>query len=118
MKIQEFEYERPVMYVNGEDKICLNCTPSENKKLYATLSDTHHISVVNVELQDTESFNDIDRLSVMLFDKDTIDIKVGERVTITGEIAVIHKDGLENSKSKMFSFLFAESIKYENKAII
>ena len=64
----------------------------EWKKIYATLSDTEYVSVVNVELQDTESFNDIDRLSVMLFDRDTENISVGERVTVSGEIAVIHKE--------------------------
>jgi replicative DNA helicase Mcm len=116
-KLTEFEYQRPTTEIKSDDRICFGCT-STGKKMYATLSDTDYISVLNVELQDTESFNDIDRLPVMLFDKDTIDIKVGERVTITGEIVVIHKDGRDISRTKMFPFLFSESIKYENKAII
>jgi DNA replicative helicase MCM subunit Mcm2 (Cdc46/Mcm family) len=117
-KLTEFEYERPATEIKYEDQICFGCTTSAGKKTLATVSDTDYTSVVNVELQDTETFNDIDRLSVMLFDKDTIDIKVGERVTITGEIAVIHKDGRDNSRSKMFAFLISESIKYEYKAIV
>ena len=54
-------------------------------------------SVIKVELQDADSFNDIDCLSVMLFDNDTESIRVGERVIITGEIVILDI-GLEKAK--------------------
>lgn len=114
-KTTEFEYQRPTTEVKYDDRICFNCTAS-GSKVVATLSDTDYVSVMNVELQDTGSFNDIDRLSVMLFDKDTENINVGERVTIAGEIAIIPKNA--NKNSKLFSWLFAESIKYENKTVV
>ena len=62
-----------------------------------------------IELQETNTFDDLDRLSVFLFDEDTIGIKVGENVEIIGEIKI-----LENN-FKYFPYLYCESIKYINK---
>ena len=42
------------------------------------------ISVVDIELQDTEKFNDIEHLHVKLFEDDTNDVGAGEIVAITG----------------------------------
>ena len=52
----------------------------------------NHKSTVIIELQDTNSFDDLDRLPVFLFDEDTIGIKVGENVEVIGEIKIIEKE--------------------------
>jgi replicative DNA helicase Mcm len=66
-------------------------------------------STVTIELQDTNSFDDLDRLPVFLFDKDTIGIKVGENVEVIGEIKIL------NNNFKYFPYLFGQSIQYLNR---
>src|SRR5688572_30351387 len=44
-----------------------------------------HKNTVMIELQDT-MFSEIERLSVFLFDQDTVEIKVGENAEIIGDI--------------------------------
>ena len=78
---------------------------------------TYHIkpldfkSSVLIELQDTDTFDDLDRLPVFLFDHDTVDInkRIGENVEVVGEIKIV-----ENN-FKYFSYLYCESIKYLNQ---
>ena len=78
---------------------------------------TYHIkpldfkSSVLIELQDTDTFDDLDRLPVFLFDNDTVDInkRIGENVEVVGEIKIV-----ENN-FKYFSYLYCESIKYLNQ---
>ena len=62
-------------------------------------------------MQDTDTFDDLDRLPVFLFDNDTVDInkRIGENVEVVGEIKIV-----ENN-FKYFSYLYCESIKYLNK---
>ena len=68
-----------------------------------------HKNTVMIELQDTNTFDDLDRLPVFLFDEDTIGIKFGENAEIVGDIKI-----LENN-FKYFPYLYCESIKYLNK---
>ena len=68
-----------------------------------------HKNTVMIELQEINSFDELNRLSVFLFDEDTIGIKVGENVEVIGEIKI-----LENN-FKYFPYLYCESIKYINK---
>ena len=70
-----------------------------------------HKNSVLIELQDANTFDDLDRLPVLLFDNDTIDIskKIGENAEIIGEIKIV-----ENS-FKYYPYLYCESIKYLNK---
>lgn len=62
-------------------------------------------------MQDTETFNEIERLYVILFDEDTIDINLGERVVITGQIEIV----TESRRQRSHSILFARSVEYEAK---
>ena len=66
-------------------------------------------NAVIVELQDIDTFNDMDRLPVILFDNDTEGIRVGDMVIIKGDIRII-----ENKKG-LFTHLYAESIQYLNR---
>ena len=53
-----------------------------------------HKNSVLIELQETNSFDDLDRLPVFLFDNDTIDInkRIGENVEIIGEIKILENN--------------------------
>ena len=66
-------------------------------------------STVTIELQDTNSFDDLDRLPVLLFDNDTIGIKVGENVEVVGEVKII------NNNLKYYPYLYGQSIQYLNR---
>ena len=66
-------------------------------------------STVTIELQDTNSFDDLDRLPVLLFDNDTIGIKVGENVEVVGEVKII------NNNFKYYPYLYGQSIQYLNR---
>jgi DNA replicative helicase MCM subunit Mcm2 (Cdc46/Mcm family) len=70
------------------------------------------ISAVTVELQDLDAFSEIERLPVILFEDDTRQIHVGERVTITGKVHII---GGSRKKGTKISSLYANSLAYEGK---
>ena len=68
-----------------------------------------HKNTVIIELQDSNSFDDLDRLSVFLFDQDTIGIKVGENVEVIGEIKILEKNFI------YLPYLYGQSIQYLNR---
>jgi replicative DNA helicase Mcm len=105
--LKEIEFERPATRVSKADCRCNTC----DKPAYV-IADYVYVSAVNVELQDIDSFNDIDRLNVILFDKDTENVNVGERVIITGDIVI------RNIRYIFFPFLYATCIKYEKKETV
>ena len=107
LNLMEIEFERPVTSINERGFKCNRCNEP------VTDANRFFKSVIKVELQDADSFNDIDRLSVMLFDNDTESIRVGERVIITGEIVILDSRG--GNKGKLFPYVYSESIKYEKR---
>ena len=102
--------EKAIREPNKQGLICTQC--STDKTVYTTVIDKSYTSVINIELQDTDSFNDIDRLTCLLFDENTKGIRVGERVTVTGELMIL---GNISKYGKQFPFLYVDSINYENK---
>ena len=72
-----------------------------------------YVSTVDIELQDPDKFNEIERLSVRLFEKNTENIIVGEIVTITGNLHVVRKN--DNPNSKAVTVLYAQCIEYVNR---
>jgi replicative DNA helicase Mcm len=70
-----------------------------------------HKSSIIIELQDTNSVDDLDSLTVYIFDKDTegISKKMGENAEVIGEIKIV-----ENN-FKYYPYLYCESIRYLNK---
>jgi len=105
--LREIPLEKPEFEISYKECKCEKCNQT------AKNLNCQYVSVVNIELQDTDSFNDIERLSVLLFDKDTENVNVGERVIIEGEIFVLYPNG--KTKGKLFSYFYANSIKYENR---
>jgi replicative DNA helicase Mcm len=68
-----------------------------------------YVNAVTVELQDTDTFSEIERLPVVLFDNDTKNIHVGERVSVSGRLHVIQQKG------RSFPFVYAQAIEYESR---
>ena len=97
----------PISPINIKKENCPRC----QKENCVIETDCIYVNAVTVELQDTETFNEIERLHVILFDEDTIDINLGERVVITGQIE-IHT---ESRRQRSHSILFARSVEYEAK---
>ena len=97
----------PISTLNVKKENCFRC----QKENCVIETDCTYVNAVTVELQDTETFNEIERLHVILFDEDTIDINLGERVVITGQIEILN----ETRHQRSHSILFAKSVEYESK---
>jgi DNA replicative helicase MCM subunit Mcm2 (Cdc46/Mcm family) len=105
------EYKRPLFRPpTKEIKKCPICSGGFNNGNLTLKSSYEYFSTVDIELQDPDKFNEIERLSVRLFEKNTENIVLGEIVTIIGNISIERKN--DNPKNKMISVLYAESIEY------
>ncbi|MGD9673850.1 MAG: AAA family ATPase [Candidatus Nitrosocosmicus sp.] len=69
-----------------------------------------YVNAVTIEIQDSETFNDLEKISCVLFDENTKDIQIGSGVVIAGKIKIINQ---KNKKS--FPCIYSTSIHYENK---
>jgi replicative DNA helicase Mcm len=90
---------------NREPNKCLSCNENNPTTTY------EYVNAITIELQDPNTFNEIERLPVVLFDKDTWDIYAGERVNVTGHIHIIQN----RTRGKFFAFLYSDSINYEKR---
>jgi DNA replicative helicase MCM subunit Mcm2 (Cdc46/Mcm family) len=91
------------------NQTCDNC----NKSVKTLEEMNEYVNAVSIELQDSDTFSDIEKLSCILFDENTIDIQVGSKVVISGSIQIVNQ---KNKKS--ISYLYSSSIHYENKEIL
>jgi hypothetical protein len=66
-KLVELDLSPPSFNILNIEKRCDKCA-----KLTKNSLNFEYKNAITIELQDTESFNDIDRLSAILFDNDTI----------------------------------------------
>ncbi|MGD9532202.1 MAG: AAA family ATPase [Candidatus Nitrosocosmicus sp.] len=73
-------------------------------------SEYGYVNAVTIEIQDSETFNDLEKISCVLFDENTKDIQIGSNVIVEGKIKIISQ---KNKKS--FPCLYSTSIQYENK---
>ena len=104
-KLNEVCFPEPVFNIKSEDR---KCTNSNCQKLISNVN-YDYCNAVIVELQDLEQFNDLERLSVYLFDKNTENIRVGENVIVNGQIQINELNG----KKKLFPYLYVKSIEYD-----
>ncbi|MGD1838590.1 MAG: AAA family ATPase [Nitrososphaeraceae archaeon] len=104
-KLNELTFPYPESRISYSDKRCKTCN-----KFIKNDPNPDFKKAVIVELQDTETFNDIDILPVFLFDKNTVGIRVGETVIVKGDIRI-----LKNNKKRYFTYLYAKSIQYLNR---
>lgn len=95
-EISRADYSKP--------RKCINCS---NKIGHQYDHDVKN--ALKIELQDIETFSDLERLPAVLFDGCTNNVGVGEQVTVTGHI---HKIRMSNS---LVSFLFITEVEYENR---
>ncbi len=63
---------------------CKGCQSSMKIKI-------EYINAVTIEIQDSDTFSEIEKLSGILFDENTIDIQVGSKVLISGSIQIINQ---------------------------
>jgi replicative DNA helicase Mcm len=103
------KHQRPLISTNDKDSSskCPKCNKNS-----ASTSFTY-VNAVQVELQDPEKPNEIDRLIVYLFEDNTRDLKVGEIIIIEGNVYVIRRK--ESKSNKFISALFGQHYTYENR---
>ena len=70
-----------------------------------------YTTAVNIKLQDDRPYGELEQLDVLLFGNDTMNIRPGEIVKVTGHIGVEQNNG----KGKLYAIMYAESIKYEQR---
>lgn len=107
--ITPLEVGKPV-FAFDEKKGLKKCPSCEESILVFEYS---FVNAVVIELMDSDTFSDLERLSVILFDDDTKNILVGEKVIVTGEIHII-QSGLTKNRTKLYPCLYSESIEYES----
>ena len=84
-RLVEIDFPLPVLNIKDIDKKCNKCNRFTKNSL-----NPEHRNAITIELEDTETFNEIDRLPVYLFDKDTENISVNETVIIKGQVQIIN----------------------------
>ena len=94
----------PPLYGLG-DKFDQKCKDCGAEKI------VNYRNVITVELQDSEKFNDIDRITCILLDADTSSIRLGERVSVVGEVYVQNNGG----KGLLIPKVFATKLEYPEK---
>jgi DNA replicative helicase MCM subunit Mcm2 (Cdc46/Mcm family) len=91
----------------SEYNYCIKCGENKSRTLRA---EYEYVTTVDIELQDPDKFNEIERLSTHLFEKDTENIILGETVSVTGSLYIVRKN--DNANSKAITVLYAKSIDY------
>ena len=79
--------------------------PSCEKERRFIETKSNYLNAVTAELQDIETFNEIERLPIILFEKDTKNINLGERVTVTGSIEIVLLIQKERKNLMLYSML-------------
>ncbi|ALI35432.1 MCM2/3/5 family protein [Candidatus Nitrosocosmicus oleophilus] len=100
-------HPKPLLLSNDKD-INGKCPQCGKFTVSTTLEYTN---AVDLELQDVDNVNDIDRLLVFLFEENIKSLKIGETVIINGNISVINKN--DNKRKKLIAVLYGNSISYE-----
>jgi replicative DNA helicase Mcm len=102
-KEEHIEYEIALPQPESSGVKCSAC----NKSMQAAECD--YFPVISVEIMDTDTFSDIERLTALFFGDDTKGINVGERVIVIGRLHIIQN----RKKGKLFPVLHASAVLYE-----
>jgi DNA replicative helicase MCM subunit Mcm2 (Cdc46/Mcm family) len=79
-------------------KKCPNC----NESTYGPHKHEEKSAII-IQLQDEEKQNALESLNVVLFENDTLNVRNGEKATVTGDLHVVQQRG----NSKRITYLFA-----------
>ncbi len=80
----------------------------------STLSVTpEYTSAMDLELQDLDAHDEIERLTVRMFDKSVSSIAAGEMINVRGQLHVTTRNESVNNRPE--TILFVESIEHVNK---
>lgn len=71
-----------------------------------------YINVKAIQMQDNVPKGELERLDVILYEKDTENVNAGEVVKLTGDIHIQNQNG---KNKKLISILHSTSIKYEKR---
>lgn len=105
--VQKIKYPIPIDPPQNFSNVqCSRC----GEKHQETSIDIGYVNAVKIDIQDSESFSDIEKLSCILFDKYTIDIQIGSKVIVAGSIQII-----KQKSKRSVPCLYASSIHYESK---
>ena len=111
-KDNEYSFKQfPISNTIGFSRRCKSWTRKITAIQGYTISDIEDKNAMKIELQDIDNFNDMERLTTILFDKDTEGVTAGDTVIVNGEIHIITN---ANNKIRV-PYLCSTSIKYLNK---
>lgn len=97
-----FKHEPPILTPNRLPS-CSSCGQN-------TLSEAlEFVNALSIQLQDSSPERELERLDVILFDRDTYNVLAGETVKVTGKIHILEK------AKHMYPVLFADAIKYSRR---
>ncbi len=69
---------------------------------------------MNIELLDTEKFEDIKRMAVILTKNHVMQVRAGERLVIRGNLRVLQNKSRKGA-GKYYRVLYAEIIEFEDR---
>ena len=93
-------YERP----RFSDATKVNRCPQCNEDIPASYD---YVNTISIKLQDDEPDAELEQLTCLVFDNDTLYVRAGEKVRIQGHIDI------KKHKGKMLPLLYATSVTYE-----
>lgn len=97
--IQQIKHNPPLFTVAKTKPLkCPACSE------YSSFSRHKEISAITIQLQDDKKHNDLESLNVVLFDNDTLDVRNGYKVLVTGQLHVVQ----QKSNGKRVTYLFAD----------
>ena len=107
-------YAKPIFKSHIKERSkCPNTTDDMHSSGSTVVADYEYLSTLDIELQDLDKFNDIDRLQVKLFEGNTSDVVAGEIIEVTGHLYVIRRN--DNLQNKLETVLFADNMQYADR---
>ena len=88
---------------------CVNCGEKKLSPEY------DYVPTIDVELQDPDTFDDLTRMWIKLFNNDTTDVRINEVVSIQGRLHVIRRNDNPNNRAETVLFADDEGIEYAEK---
>jgi replicative DNA helicase Mcm len=101
---------KPQMSYKQTTRHCPSCKRGDSNDLCATIK---HVDAKSITLQDIDMRDDLEKLHVILLEDQTRNVRVGETVTVTGEVDVLNPTGAGGKKPT--TIMYANHIRYERE---